>query len=374
MLTLWAEVNLSLLRENLRTVRKVARASSAEVLAIVKADAYGHGMKAVAKTLAAEGVDFFGVANLDEAMELRKVCPKAKILVLGSFHKGQLPDFLKSDIIPIVSGWEDVRAIARFLQNRRIPFAVHVKIDTGMGRLGIWHLEAAEFFEKIRRQKNIFVEGIFTHFSSADKKDEVFTKIQLSRFNQALETASQFGLKPRYIHAANSLGILRFKDSHFNLIRPGIILYGINPGADPAWKKGLSPILELKARIAFLKEVAKEQPISYGASFITSHRTRIAVLPVGYSHGYRIGFSNKASIIVGGKRCPVVGQVTMDQTMLDLSGVPQARRWDPVTLIGQEGQTAVLVEELASLAETIPYEILCSLHSRIPRIYKGLEN
>ena len=181
-------------------------------------------------------------------------------------------------------------------------------------------------------------------------------------------------MKPRYIHAANSLGILRFKDSHFNLIRPGIILYGINPGADPAWKKGLSPILELKARIAFLKEVAKEQPISYGASFITSHRTRIAVLPVGYSHGYRIGFSNKASIIVGGKRCPVVGQVTMDQTMLDLSGVPQARRWDPVTLIGQEGQTAVLVEELASLAETIPYEILCSLHSRIPRIYKGLEN
>ncbi len=369
----WAEVNLNHLRHNLRQIRRAAKKSGAQILAIVKADAYGHGMKMAAKALEREGVSFFGVANIDEALELRKLCPKAGILVLGSFHKDQVSAYVRKRILPTVSSLEDAKVLQNFLAKTRIHFPVHLKVDTGMGRLGVWHEESEKLFRGILKCKNIRVDGVFTHFASADHSDKTSTRKQIRIFERVIREVGRFGISPRYFHAANSLGLLRFKKSHLNLVRPGIILYGLNPLGSGRLPMKLKPVLSLKTRISFLKEFGPGRTVSYGATYRVPQRTRIAVLPIGYSHGYRVGFSNKSRVLVNGQRCPVVGRVTMDQTLVDVGQTARIKRWDPVTLIGREGKNNVTAEELAKIAETIPYEIVCSIHSRIPRIYKGLK-
>ncbi len=368
----WIEVDLDHLRHNFRVLRALAKRSGAQVLAVVKADAYGHGMAEVAQTLSHEGVDFFGVATLEEALRLRGVCPKVNVLVLGSFHPGQVSHYVKADIRPTLSSLEDLRAFEKGSLGRR-PYPVHVKVDTGMGRLGVWHGAALGLFERIKHSKHAELEGVYTHFSSADEQEGFFTKLQLHRFETVLEKLRAMGLSPRYAHAANSLGLTRFRSSRLNLVRPGIMLYGLNPWKGQKPPIRLKPVLSLKARISFLKDVAAEHPLSYGRTYQTRIATRIATLPVGYSHGYRIGFSNKGFVVVKGRRCPVVGRVTMDQTLVDVGAIPGIKRWDTVTLLGGEGKNRVTAEELAGWAGTIPYEIVCALHSRIPRVYKGLK-
>lgn len=361
----WAEVRLGELARNLAAIRRFAR-PGVGILAIVKADAYGHGMKAVAAELWRRGVHFFGVATVDEAVELRRRLRSAEILVLGSFHKAQVPAYVENRIIPTLSSPQDAGYFARAV-TKGPGFPVHLKVDTGMGRLGVWHEEATRLFGQLAKEKRLRVQGIYTHFSNADG-DRRFTEIQLERFEHAIEGAREAGLRPEYFHAANSMGLMRFKRSHLNLVRPGIVLYGINPSsAKLPWRP--RPVLSLKARISFLKDVARGRTISYGATHVTRQPTRVATLPVGYSHGYRISLSNKASVIVRGRRCPVIGRVTMDQTLVDVGALPRVVRWDEVTLIGREGRVGVTAEELARLAGTIPYEVLCSLHSRIPRFY-----
>ena len=370
---LWAEVDLTALRSNLRSLRGLA-GKDTNILAVVKADAYGHGMKAVASTLAREGVRFFGVANIDEAMKLRKICPSQKILALGSFHKNQLEDFFAHKIIPTLSCLEDATVLERFLRDKNSHVPVHVKIDTGMGRLGVWHEAAEGLFAALKKMHFITVEGIYTHFSSADKPDKSFTENQLRIFNRAVSRIKALGFHPRYLHAANSMGFSRFKEAHFNLIRPGIVLYGIHPAGTLAPRLKIKPLLSLKTRVWFLKNIAKGRPISYGASYHSKSPTRIATLPIGYSHGYLVGFSNKSHVLIQGRQCPVVGRVTMDQTLVDVGKISSIRRWNEVTLIGRDGNAHITAEELAAFANTIPYEILCAIHPRIPRIYKGLRN
>ncbi len=370
---LWAEVDLDVLRQNLRVVRSFPGRRAPDILAVVKADAYGHGMKPIASVLAGEGVHFFGVANVDEAIELRKVCPSQKILVMGSFHKSQLEDFFIHKIIPTLSCLEDAKILNRFLLNKKTPFPAHVKIDTGMSRLGVWHEAVEGLFKALKKMKLIKAEGVYTHFSSADKPDKSFTEHQLRVFNRAVSKIRALGFYPRYLHAANSMGFARFKEAHFNLARPGIVLYGVHPAEMLAPRLKIKPLLSLKARISFLKEVEKGRPISYGASYHSKSRTRIATLPIGYSHGYLAGFSNKAHVLVRGRRCPVVGRVTMDQTLVDVGKNSSIHRWNKVTLIGRDGKNSITAENLAALVDTIPYEILCAIHPRIPRIYKGLK-
>lgn len=371
-LLVWSEVNLDHLRHNLKIIRSSLRPPKAGILAIVKADAYGHGMKSVARVLADEGIHFFGVANIEEALELRKVCPTQKILVLGSFHKNQLPFFIRWKITPTVSSLEDVKHLEKALGKKKSAFPVHVKVDTGMGRLGIWHEEVDHFFKRMRKDSSVLVEGVYTHFSSADQEEVGDTLKQMALFDKIIKRIHALGFTPKYIHAANSMGLMRFKNSQLNLVRPGIVLYGINPVGDGRLPLKLKPILSLKTRISFLKEVGKGRAISYGATYRAPRPTRIATLPVGYSHGYRVGFSNKAFVVIRGRRCPVVGRVTMDQTLVDVGGLPSVTRWDEVTLIGREGKTEVQAQDLASIIGSIPYEIVCSIHSRIPRIYKGM--
>jgi alanine racemase len=363
----WAEVRLDDLAWNLKSIRASLARPGVGILAIVKADAYGHGMKAVAGELWRQGVRFFGVANIDEAAELRGFFPAASILVLGSFHKSQVAEYVRRRVIPTISSLEDARYFSRALK-KGARFPVHLKVDTGMGRLGVWHEDAAALFSALAKNDRLAVEGLYTHFSSADS-DRRFTEKQFALFERMIAADAAAGLNPRYFHAANSMGLMRFKRSHLNLVRPGIILYGINPSGERlSWKP--RPALSLKARISFVKDVAKGRSISYGATHVTRRPTRVATLPVGYSHGYRVAFSNKAFVLVRGRRCPVIGRVTMDQTLIDVGAVARVARWEEVTLIGRDGRSAVSAEELATLAGTIPYEILCSVHSRIPRYYR----
>ena len=242
-----------------------------------------------------------------------------------------------------------------------------------MGRLGVWHEEAGKLFDGMVKRKNIQIDGIYTHFANADQADKAFTNKQIQIFKEVVLQAEKMGIRPRYFHAANSLGLLRFQNPDFNLARPGIILYGLNPLSSGRLSPDFKPVLSLKTRISFLKKVMPGRTVSYGATYRASRVTQIATLPVGYSHGYRIGFSNKGFVLVRGQRCPVIGRVTMDQTLVDVGRVPGVKRWDEVTLIGQDGKKRVDAEELALLAGTIPYEIVCSIHSRIPRVYKGLQ-
>ncbi len=367
----WAEIDLRNLRHNLRVLRAMARRSGADVLAIVKADAYGHGMAEVARALYGEEVRFFGVATLEEALRLKETLRAAKVLVLGSFHGDQVAQYLRSGIRPTLSSLEDLRVFEKNAGKKKYP--VHVKVDTGMGRLGVWHEEALRLFKELARSKRVELEGVYTHFSSAGDKEPSFTKLQMRRFEEVLKRLPALGLRPRYVHAANSLGLTRFKHPRMNLVRPGILLYGLDPANGGTLPHGLKPVMSLKARISFLKDVPAGQPLSYGRTYKTWKTTRIATVPVGYSHGYRVGLSNKGFVVVKGKRCPVVGRVTMDQTLVDVSKAAGVRRWDTVTLLGSEGKTRVSAEELAGYLDTIPYEIVCAVHSRIPRVYKGLK-
>ena len=367
----WAEIDLGNLRRNLKVIRSLLANRRTEILAVVKADAYGHGMERIARVLYDEGVRFFGVANIEEAAQLRAVCRRARILVLGSFREDQLPHYIRHRICPTVSSLEDVRHLVKALGPAALLFPVHVKIDTGMGRLGVWHEDAPHFFQKILLHHGLIVEGVYTHFSRADHADRAFTERQLELFDASVRAIRSLGFSPKYFHAANSLGLVRFKKSHFNLVRPGILLYGIHPGPGPA-PAGIRPILSLKTRIAFLKEVRKGRAFSYGATHTAGRDTRVATLPIGYSHGYRVGFSNKAFVVIRGHKCPVIGRVTMDQTLVDVGHVPAVRRWDEVTVIGSEGRSQVSAADLAAISQTIPYEIVCSIHSRIPRVYKDI--
>ena len=371
-LFVWAEVDLNNLQHNYRILRALANRSGADILAIVKAEAYGHGMVPVALVLHKEGARFFGVATLEEALKLHQALPGVKILVLGSFHGSQVAQYVKANIRPTISSLEDLRVFEKGLRGtKRVP--VHVKVDTGMGRLGVWHEDALHLFKALRDFKRVELEGLYTHFSSADEKKPDFTKLQMRRFEEVLKHLPALGLRPRYVHVANSLGMTRFKQTPSNLVRPGILLYGLNPLKGGALPKGLKPVMSLKARISFLKEVGAGQPLSYGRTYETKKATRIATVPVGYSHGYRVGLSNKAFVVVKGLRCPVVGRVTMDQTLVDVGRVPGVRRWDVVTLLGRDRKSRVTAEELAKALDTIPYEIVCGIHSRIPRVYKGLK-
>ncbi len=368
-LPVWAEIDLEALKKNWHVIQGTLKKPSAALLAVVKADAYGHGMIPVSKTLWSEGVRLFGVANIDEALQLRKVLPKAGILVLGSFHPSQLEEYISKKITPTLSSTGDAVFLNRALGTRR-GFAVHVKIDTGMGRLGLPPAEVDYFFKKIKALPGIGIEGVYTHFSSADDKSAEPTRVQLKIFNQALKKIQQAGIKPKWVHASNSLGLLRFKEARFNLVRPGLILYGLKPSPRTKLPKGMKPILSWKTRISFLKKFMPGQTVSYGRTYKILKNTLIATLPVGYSHGYRVAFSNRAFVLVRGRRCAVAGRVTMDQILVDVGSVPGVKRWEEAVLIGTQGTQTVTAEDLALAADTIPYEIVCGIHHRVPRIYK----
>lgn len=363
----WAEIDLNAIRYNFRVLCKLA--GKAKILTVIKADAYGHGMLPIAKLLAKERVDFIGLSNLNEGIILRKAGIKTPVLLFETTLPEQAKDIINYRLTPTVCTHELAAALNRYAQKRKRIVDIHVKVDTGMGRLGVWHEEALGFIKKLSRLPNLRIQGICTHFPSADT-DRAFTQKQIQQLAKLVLQIRESGLAVPYVHAANSMGLAGYRARVLNLARPGLMLYGLYPRLELAKSIRLRPAMSVHSRIIFLKCIEKGRSISYGRTFIARRPMMVATLPIGYSDGYLRGLSGKADVLIGGKRCPVLGRVTMDQIVVDVSKIKNPRLETPVVILGKQGKRQVCAYELAQLAHTINYEIACSLGSRLPRVYK----
>lgn len=359
-----AEVNLDNLRDNLRRIKKTVPPRT-KIMACVKADAYGHGLIAVAQKLEAEGVDFLGAASIDEGINLRQAGVKLPVLVLGLVFKKDTAALFEYRLTPTVCDFEFAAALNKKAASFKRPLNVHIKVDTGMGRIGIPHLKAAELVKKIHRLKFINIEGLFTHFAFAESNRE-FTRRQLRLFGRLRDDLLHCGIRIPLLHSANSMGAIGYRRSHFNMIRPGLVLYGLYPKR--GLKIKLKPVLSLKTRVVFAKRVPAGCGISYGHIYVTRNKTNILTLPIGYGDGYPRNLSNLAPVLIRGRRLKVCGRICMDQMMVD-AGDFKVKAGDEAVLIGTQGGNKISAEELAELAGTIPYEIVCGLGGRIPRVY-----
>ncbi|MBU1894249.1 MAG: alanine racemase, partial [Candidatus Omnitrophica bacterium] len=309
----WAEINLNAIKHNLNCIRGVI-SDKVSILAVVKANAYGHGICPVSKVLVEEGVDYLGVATVDEALTLRKAGILVPILVLGAVLKEEAKAAVKHDITLTLCSRALLQVFADIADETNMKPKVHVKIDTGMGRIGIWHEEAVHFMREVYLMKKIEMEGIYTHFSSA-ARDKMVTQLQIEYFDKVLEDLEKReGICVKYRHSANSIAVVDWKSSHLNMVRPGILLYGVYPKEDFRKELKLNPVMSLKTKIVHLKEAPPGRAISYGRTYITQKWTKIATIPIGYADGYGRILSNKAEALIRGQYVRIVGMVTMDQT------------------------------------------------------------
>ncbi len=362
----WAEINLKNLEYNLSQIKSRVTPGT-KILVTVKADAYGHGLTPVSKRLCSRAVDFFGVASIDEGIKLREAGIKTPILILGLILKKDIAPLFKYNFSTTVCDEELPRALDNMARKLKKRINLQVKVDTGMGRIGVLHYDAYGLVRKISKLKYVNIEGIFTHFAFADLNKD-FTFYQIDLFDRLVKRLNKDGISIPLVHAANSMGLLDYKNSHFSMVRPGLIIYGLHP--KDGLKIKLKPVLSLKTRIVFIKNVSQGIGISYGHDYVTQRATRIATLPIGYGDGYPRNLSNKAEVLIGGRRFKMCGKICMDQIMVDLKGF-KAKVGDEVVLIGSQGKEKVTAEELALKSGTIPYEIVCGLGSRIPRVYKS---
>ncbi|MFH0791323.1 MAG: alanine racemase [Candidatus Omnitrophota bacterium] len=360
----WAEVNLTSLSYNFRQIRKIL-APRIKIMACVKADAYGHGLIPVAKKLESCGVDYLSVASIDEGIQLRQAGINLPILVLGMVLKADIEPLLKYNLTQTVCSQDLAVNLNNLARINHKTLNVHIKIDTGMGRLGVLYKHALPFIKKIHRLKFINIEGIFTHLSLADINRD-FTLYQIVKFSRLITQLNKTGIRIPIIHAANSLGVINYKESHFNMVRPGLIVYGLYP--EENLNIGLKPVLSLKTRIVYLKKVPRGYGISYGYTYITKKDTTIINLPIGYGDGYTRNLSNLGQVLIKGRRFKISGRVCMDQIMVDVGNLP-VKVGDEAVLIGSQGRNSIKAEELAALSGTIPYEIVCGIGNRVPRVY-----
>lgn len=363
-----AEIDLDAIAHNYRAI-KSRLANGTGILAVVKANAYGYGMVEVSRRLVAERISYLGVASVDEAIVLRKAGIRAPILILSSILPKEVKRALEHDLTLTVCDGNLPSVIDKAARKVNKQAVVHIKVDTGMGRLGIWHDEAGRLIEEVLAFKNIILEGIFTHFSSADEEEAHYTVQQIKNFKGLIADMEIKGAKIRYVHAANSAGAISYKDSHFNMVRPGLMLYGLYPNEAIAKIVELKPALSLKTRIVFLKRTPAGRSISYGRTYTTNKDTIIATLPIGYADGLNRGLSNKGEVIVKGKRAPIVGRICMDHTMIDVGHIDGIKVGDEVVLIGNQGAESITAQDIACLLDTIPYEVVCWISARVPRIY-----
>ncbi|MFC1594543.1 alanine racemase [Candidatus Omnitrophota bacterium] len=365
----WLEIDLGAIAYNFRQVKRIV-GRGVKVLAVVKADAYGHGMVAVARKLNKCGVDCFGVASIDEALTLRSTGIAKPILVFENVSVEYASRVVDNNITATITTIALARKINQCAQKAKKITKIHVKIDTGMGRLGIWHDEALAFIKKINQLSHVALEGVYTHFPSADT-DRTFTQRQIAYFRRLKRALEVEGIKIPLYHTANSMGIIGYDQSHCNLVRPGLMLYGLYPKSGLSKKLTLKPAMSLKTRVMYLKDVPRGRGISYGRTFVTKRATTIATLPVGYNDGYFRLFSNRTKVLFKGKRYRVVGRVCMDQTMVDMGIRSSVSLNDVIILLGSDRVEKITAEELAVLGRTISYEIVCALGKTHNRIYRG---
>jgi alanine racemase len=343
-------------------------------MAVVKADAYGHGAVECSRALEGEGVDWLGVATPEEALELRKAGITTSILCLGGFWPGQERILLDKEITPAIYEISRAANLNSVAKSADRVFPIHIKIDTGMGRLGIRWDSTAAFIDEVTRFENLTVEGLMTHFASADDPSEDdFTKLQVRRFHDSLSVFRAAGHSPKFLDLSNSPGAVAAGANGGNMVRLGGVLYGLVGDILPAGvsKPELKPIMSITSRISHLKTVALGESVGYGRTFVTKRESIIAAIPIGYHDGYRRGLSNKAEMIVRGYKVPVVGRVSMDWTTIDVTDIRGVSLGDEVTIIGRQGDETILAEELAGLIDSISYEITCGISGRVPRHFVG---
>jgi alanine racemase len=368
-----AEINLENLAENYRTMRRFVDESAA-IMAIVKADAYGHGAVSCARRLSDEGAVWFGVAMPEEAAELRQSGIEQPILSLGGFWRGQEALCLRERITPAVFTIESAEMLNRAAQERSEIVDVHVKVDTGMNRIGVRFDEFAEFAEKLKELKNLRVDGLMSHFAAADEIcHNDFTNEQIRRFDEAARIFREKGFRPTWRDLANSPGALNHPHSWKNLVRIGGALYGIGKDifTPSETVERLKPVIRLRTEIELLKRVPAGETLGYGCSFTTKRDSLIASIPVGYNDGVPRSLSNRGKVVVNGEFAPVVGRVSMDLILVDVTDVKDVALFDEVVLIGEQRGAEITVEEIAKIADTISYEITCRISKRVPRVFKS---
>jgi alanine racemase len=361
----WAEIDLSALEYNLNQIKSLIFPGT-KILVCVKSDAYGHGIIPVSKRLVSLGVDYLGVASIDEGIILRKAGIDSPILVLGMILSGDSKPVLKYNLTQTVCTEELAEALNKKARRYKKIASIHIKVDTGMGRLGVLYSHALNFIKKIKQYKYLNIEGISTHFPCADLNSS-FTQYQIEIFNALIKNLKKEEIHIPLHHAANSMGIIGYKKSNFNLVRPGLMVYGLYPKKNIKLK--LKPVMSLKTKIIYLKRVPKGAGLSYGHTYHTKENTTVVTLPIGYGDGYPRNLSNKAAVLIRKKRFKIAGRICMDQTLIDADNF-KVKIGDEVILIGFDGKDRITAEELAYLSGTIPYEIVCGIGNRVPRIYK----
>lgn len=363
----WAEVNLQTLREN---YFKLKAYTQSEIMPIVKADAYGHGMIPVVKTLKACGAERYGVALLEEALELKAVFPELTVMVLGATDLEDSDTLVREEIIPTVFHFSQAKALSEAAVRLKQTVKVHIKVDTGMGRIGFREEDFKEFL-RIAELPNLLIEGVFTHFATSDHKDLSFARIQLKSFQSLCNKLKKAGLTIPIRHAANSAALIQFPESHLELVRPGISLYGFTPSSQIGGIVGLEPVMFWKTKISHIKTIKTGETVGYGRTFQAAYPTRVATIPVGYADGLRRALSNHGEILVHGRRSTMIGRICMDQTMLDVTKIPKVKVGDVVTILGKDGYEQITAMEMAEWLETISYEVVCGISKRVPRVYLG---
>lgn len=366
----WAEIDLDNLAFNMRQIR--SKAKSKDIIAVVKADAYGHGALDIAPVLLENGATSLAVAVVSEGVELRRGGIECPIMVLGFTPPSLMDDLVKYDIQQTVFSYSYAKELSAIAEKNHKKARIHIAVDTGMGRIGFMpNKESVEEVLKISKLPNIEVQGIFSHFSTADEKDKEYTDYQLSKFNEFYDELSKVGVKIKIRHIANSAAIIELPKTHFEAVRPGIILYGYYPSEEVDKSNiQLKPVMELKTNIAHIKKIPSGYYISYGRKFKSTRETVVATLPVGYADGYTRLLFNKAKVIINGQFAPVVGRICMDQCMVDVTNIKgEIKVGDEVILIGEKGGISINADHIAEMLGTINYEVVCMISKRVPRVY-----
>jgi alanine racemase len=362
----FAEINLDYLAHNLRQIRQ--RVAPAEIVAVVKADAYGHGAVPVARRLADEGVRYFVVARFSEAMELREAGIRQSILILGSLFPDEIQNALKLDAELTITDEKDISIIEQQARKLMVKAKVHLHVDTGMGLVGIFPQQVVPVVKQILSSSQIELKGIYSHFATADKLDQSYARHQLQLFNSVLTAIKSEGIKLPLIHMANTGAILQLPEAQFDMVRPGISLYGHYTNSKLAKNLNLKPVMSLKSSVGVLRRFPQGYSVSYGRRFTTSTETTIAVVQIGYADGLQRAFSGKGKVMIGGKLYPIVGTVAMDQIGIEVGDNP-IQIGDEVLFWGESTQGSIDLVTIAERIGTIPYELICDVSKRVPRIY-----
>jgi alanine racemase len=364
----WVEVDLDSFAANLRLIRSRLSAGCG-IFLVVKADAYGHGALEIAEAAEREGVSVLGVATLHEGIQLREAGCRLPLIVLSPLLESEIEEAIEHDLDPTVADPDFAAALSRAAARAGKPVRCHVEIDTGMGRTGVLEEHAEAFLVALAALPSLRLGSVFTHFPDADAEDLTFARGQVARFRALIERLVARGIEPPRLHAANSAGALNLAEAHFDWVRVGLVAYGHRPPHTPELP-GLHPVMSFKSRLVQIRDLPRGHSISYGRTFEAPREARIGVVPVGYGHGYSWLLSNRGHMLVGGTRAPIVGRVTMDLTMIDLTDVPDARVGDEVILFGGSAADGMLsLEEIARGSQTLPYEVMCTIGKRVTRIY-----